>query len=174
MSAANRIHAARRSRAAFTPERNKGIHLKEMLTDKTSILAGIREAVEATSVACAKASEEEALAHPIIDKWSMAEQLVHLIVASRVAGKALAMPGLAFMGIGYAKNGSRTYEEVVVAYQDKLASLTGPTGFEPDLQEKSWQEIQDKWASTADLFEKCFLSTGRYECEFAASSLTLA
>lgn len=125
-----------------------------MLTTKDTILSGINDAIQQVAALNSSVADEAALSHPILDKWSVAEQTVHLIVATRAVGKALAAPKIMLMGFGSAKEPSRNYDEMAEFYTSKLADVPAVTGFEPELRGKSWEEIQEKWASSAELFEK--------------------
>jgi hypothetical protein len=66
-----------------------------MLTDKQSIQTSIQEAFESVARKVEGLSEEQAFHHVIIDKWSVAEQLIHLNVAAQALGTALGMPKIA-------------------------------------------------------------------------------
>lgn len=125
-----------------------------MLTDKQSIQASIRDAFDSVVRKVEGLSEERAFQHVIIDKWSIAEQLIHLNVAAQALGTALGMPKIAIRAFGSSDKGSRSYDELVAFYKEKLKDIPPTTGFEPERRGKSWDEIRDKWSSMSALYEK--------------------
>jgi hypothetical protein len=125
-----------------------------MLTDKQSIQAAISKAIDLVAKRVENISEEQAFDQVIIDKWSVAEQLIHLNVATQAVGTGLGLPKIALRAFGSSRNGSRTYDELVALYQEKLKAIPPTTGFEPERRGKSWAEIRDKWKSLDALLTK--------------------
>ncbi|MFK7971725.1 MAG: DinB family protein [Bacteroidia bacterium] len=124
-----------------------------MYQEKETTLAGIHEAVAAVTERCSGLSEDFATEHHIPGKWSIAEQVVHLIVATRAPGKAFGMPKLAIRAFGSSSKGSRDYDAMAEFYQSQLVNVPARTGFEPDLRGKPFAEIMEKWQGSARLFD---------------------
>lgn len=125
-----------------------------MLTDKQSIQTAIQEAIDVLAQKVEGLTEEQAFNHIIVDKWSVAEQLIHLNVAAQALGTALGMPKIALRAFGSSSDGSRSYDELVAFYQEKLKNVPPTTGFEPERRGKSWDEIKAKWQGMGRLYEK--------------------
>ena len=68
------------------------------------------------------------------DKWTAGQQLVHILLSVKAASKGFGMPNLVLQTtFGKAKTPSRSYEELVAAYQQALqAGGKAPQTYIPD------------------------------------------
>lgn len=89
--------------------------------NKSEIIAALNEKVEAFNSFIAPLNKEQFEATPN-DKWSAGQNLDHLIRSIRPLQPAYALPKFMLkMMFGKANRPSRTYDEVVVKYKNKLA-----------------------------------------------------
>jgi hypothetical protein len=105
---------------------------------------------------CGAISDATFLARPT-GKWSVAENLEHLILSSKPVAKGLKLPKLAFLAFGTAKEGSRSYEDLARTYQQILAQGGRATGaYVPDSIEKlpAREELLAEWHRTGDFFQR--------------------
>ncbi|MFT5166323.1 MAG: hypothetical protein ACI8P3_001554 [Saprospiraceae bacterium] len=88
------------------------------------------------------------------EKWSVSDQLEHLILSSKGVPSALNMSKLKLMIFGKSKTGSRSYDELFGSYKDVLNTGTkAPPKYSPD-QEKTWtrEELLANWKMIEDKF----------------------
>lgn len=123
-------------------------------------LSGIREALrrafEEVAVFCEQAPAAIFLAKSA-GKWSVAENLQHLILSGKPVARGLKLPKLVFMAFGTEDGGSRSYEQLVQAYQALLEQGARATGsFIPDPIDKLPSREQQllEWRRTGDSFQQ--------------------
>jgi hypothetical protein len=82
----------------------------------------------AFTVAC-KATEEQIFFYQPADKWSVAENVQHLITSTNISRLAYTLPAFIVRWMGGKPNrGSKSYEALVQKYQAKLAEGGRATG----------------------------------------------
>ena len=89
-------------------------------------------------------------------KWSAAENFQHLILSGKPVANGLKTPKLVLVAFGRSKNGSRSYDELVAAYKQKLAEGGKAT---PKFVPKEEQTLDKKemlltWQKTNHFFGK--------------------
>lgn len=90
-------------------------------------------------------------------KWSMAENLQHLILSGKPVARGLQLPKLAFMAFGTSTTESRSYETLVHDYRALLQQGARATGaYVPDPPEKlpAREGQLAEWRKTGQLFQK--------------------
>lgn len=98
------------------------------------------------------------------EKWSIAENMDHLIRSCRPVASALKMPKAALQAFGSPDQATRSYETIVAIYQAKLkegtAVASGPFVPENSLDYpqadmlRDWQLIAGKFAERTDQWEE--------------------
>ncbi len=71
---------------------------------------------------------EEKLFSPSADKWSPAQHFQHLIIATRTSTAAFVLPKFIVRLVGGTSNASRTYDQLVSDYRNKLNSGAKASG----------------------------------------------
>jgi hypothetical protein len=90
------------------------------------------------------------------EHWSPAGHLRHLNKSVRAVAQGLEQNKLVLLPFGKAKNGSRSYEEVVEVYRQALADggsagSYGPSSKVPDLSPEEWREqIMEHWRDSSE------------------------
>ena len=81
------------------------------------------------------------------DKWSIAENLSHLIKSNQAIASGLKLPKLTFRGFGKPNRPERSYEEVVNRYLEKLKVAEFPQNpFAPKSDQPfNREEMLDHW-----------------------------
>lgn len=64
---------------------------------------------------------DEAYREKTSEKWSVAENMDHLILSAKPVAKGLRLPKLAFRAFGLAKKDSRSFGDLAAAYRELLA-----------------------------------------------------
>ncbi len=91
---------------------------------------------------------EETVFHhrPQADKWSVGENLDHLILASMGIASALARPKAFFARFGAPQRSSRTYDELWEEYFPSITGREAPENVAPDMSSpKSKMELIGSW-----------------------------
>lgn len=79
-------------------------------------------------------------------KWSIGEQLNHLILSSKPVASALNLPKITFRAFGIPTNDSRSYNDLVKDYQAKLADGGKATSkYIPSLKSYDKQQLLASW-----------------------------
>jgi len=97
------------------------------------------------------------------DKWSIAQNLDHLILSTKPLASGLKRPKFFFRAFGTAKKESKTFEEIVATYNEAL--VTGNPTNNPFLSEdvestsreqylSNWKMIGEKFQERLDLWSE--------------------
>jgi len=90
---------------------------------KDQIISATVKSFDAFTAACAAADEALCFNRPSPEKWSVAENIQHLIVSTNTSRLAYTLPLFLVRWIGGTPNrDSRSYEALVERYNDKLAA----------------------------------------------------
>jgi len=109
-------------------EQTESVKAMQYLT-KRNIITAAEKIFETFSNTCAAVDETEFFKRPAPDKWSVAENIQHLIVSTKTTTLAYALPAFIVRLVGGTPNRpSRSYEELVNRYQQKLAAGGRATG----------------------------------------------
>jgi hypothetical protein len=80
------------------------------------------------------------------NKWSAAENLVHLYLSTEPVSKSLGFPKLTFNIFGRNKGRSRSYKELVSDYKEKLKEgAKANEKYTPKPKEYNKEEMLEKW-----------------------------
>jgi len=134
---------------------------------KEEILTGAAQAFDELTAACASIDTHTFFSHPG-DKWSVAENLQHLVISTRTTTLAYSLPvWLVRMVGGKPNRPSRTFDEVLTKYNRKLAEGgKASSRYVPKpLEEKySKEKLMGKWAAATAGFLSA-LKKGRSEID---------
>jgi DinB superfamily len=120
---------------------------------KPEILQGIQKSFDDIFSSIEK-SDGGIFSNQLHGKWSVADNLQHLILSTYPVASALKLPKLTFKLFGKAKNGSRTYSDVYKTYKEILAKgpVTNPKytpdenmDFDKKGMLSSWKVIGEKF-----------------------------
>jgi hypothetical protein len=90
---------------------------------KDQIINATVKSFEAFTAACATADEALCFERPSAEKWSVAENIQHLIVSTNTSKLAFTLPAFLVRWIGGTPNrDSKSYEALVDKYKEKLAA----------------------------------------------------
>lgn len=101
--------------------------------------------------------EKEVVEVRVNDKWSVNEEVIHLILSLSPLLKALKMPKFQLkLLFGTAKRNVYSFDEVEKLYQDKLGQgAVAPKSYVPKVNKfKTQKELFDKWLNKTLEFEK--------------------
>jgi hypothetical protein len=122
--------------------------------NKEQLLTTSTQTFNAVAAVCKNADEKLFFEKPA-GKWSAAENLKHLIIATNISTLAYSLPlFLVKLAGGTPNRPSKTYEELVIKYKQKLAEggrASGrfvpkpiPTGVSKELLITKWQTATEK------------------------------
>jgi DinB superfamily len=101
--------------------------------NKIKILEKLKNNV-ATAILTTKDLSDEKFFAPFNEKWSIAENLVHLAKSAKGFNKALEMPKAVLENFGKPEKPSRSYEEVEAQYHEVLSKIVFATNpFSPQI-----------------------------------------
>jgi len=90
---------------------------------KDQIINATVQSFAAFTAACAAADEAHCFKRPAAEKWSVAENIQHLIVSTNTSKLAFTLPAFLVRWIGGTPNrDSKSYEALVDKYKEKLAA----------------------------------------------------
>lgn len=90
---------------------------------KDQIINASVKVFDAFTLACTKADETICFKRPSAEKWSVAENIQHLIISTNSTALAYTLPAFIVRWIGGTPNrDSRSYEALVDKYKEKLAA----------------------------------------------------
>lgn len=122
---------------------------------KNEILDHLKASFKSVYEYCHPLSEET-LSQKAIDKWSIRENLEHLILSCRPVANALNMPKITFLAFGKSKKGSRSMDILVTAYKEVLAEGGVATSKyvpeEKNIKPRK-EELLMKWQRIIEKFE---------------------
>lgn len=130
----------------------------ETVYNKASIKGALAAAFAETAQAVSAMNEVDFIASKA-PKWSAADIFDHLIRSGKPVASGLKMPKIVFRNFGKPNRPSRTYEELVKRYQERLAEggqASGPYGPDSDTEYskadmlKQWNEIGEKLAARVE------------------------
>jgi DinB family protein len=101
------------------------------------------------------------------DRWSVADQLEHLILSSKGIPSALNMPKAQLEAFGRSTTGSRSYEKLFGAYKNVLnTGMKAPAKFSPDKEKpQSKEEILASWQMIETKFSKRLVNWSEAELD---------
>ncbi len=122
--------------------------------DKEQIIAAAEKIFTALSKASEAAHENIFFKQPAENKWSIAENVQHLIIATNITALAYTLPSFIVRWVGGIPNRkSRTYEELVEKYKYKLSQGGRATGrFVPKEIKQSKTELISRWNNATAKF----------------------
>ncbi|MGB0524266.1 MAG: DinB family protein [Flammeovirgaceae bacterium] len=123
-------------------------------TEITNTLKQVYQELYELLIAC----DQDIFTHVASQKWSISAQLDHLIKSSKPVASALNLPKITFRAFGIPNRDSRSYQQLVEAYQTLLAAGAKATAkYIPETQLPSqdtalakWMEIKDKLVERID------------------------
>jgi hypothetical protein len=124
----------------------------EPVYNKASIKSALTAVFKETAQAVHDMKEADFLA-PKAPKWSAADIFDHMIRSAKPVSSGLKMPKIVFKNFGTPNRPSRTYEELVKRYKERLAAggqASGPyvpekgTSYDKAAMLKKWDEIGEK------------------------------
>lgn len=122
---------------------------------KEEIIAASEKKFSAFTEGCKAVDEKNFFTH-LADKWSVAENIEHLITSTNISGLAYTLPAFIVRWMGGRPNrSSRSYEQLVEKYKTKLAEGGKASGrFIPKkLDEKYGKEkLVQRWEKAAQKF----------------------
>ncbi len=98
--------------------------------------------------------DQDSFVYSVNDKWSVSEQLEHLILSSKGIPSALNMPKEKLLAFGKTQRPSRSYDELYKIYKDILnTGVKAPLQFSPDAV-KNWtkKELEASWVLIGSKF----------------------
>ena len=123
--------------------------------NKSIIASELKNAFEEVE-SCISNFKEDLLYQNADGKWSAAENFQHLILSGKPVANGLKTPKLVLVAFGRSKNGSRSYDELVAAYKQKLAEggKATPKFVPKTAQGMDRQEMLQTWEKTNYFFGK--------------------
>jgi hypothetical protein len=123
---------------------------------KEQIITAAEKMFAAFSTACAGIDENIFFTRPAEDKWSVAENVQHLIISTNTTTLAYTLPVFIVRWIGGTPNrNSRSYEELADRYKEKLAAGGRASGrFIPKPMQIKYgkQKLLENWNKAAVKF----------------------
>lgn len=119
--------------------------------DKEQIITATEKIFGDFTQSCNNITDSAFFKRPAADKWSIAENVQHLIVSTNMTTLAYTLPSFIVRWIGGTPNRqSKTYEELVEKYKLKLSQGGSASGrFVPKEIKQSKDELLNQWNKAA-------------------------